>query len=147
MTFQNLLCVNSQLRFSESQWPLCERFSSVLRRRTVAVISLWCRSAQPQMLVSGAIKVLPIAVKEYSTATDRDLVTRLAINPADSRLRSVLVRIRCETLSSCRSSSPLRYGFFCRADKISTVHLPMNMVETTLELEPDASCILFHPHR
>src|SRR5215831_13875032 len=123
MTFQNLLCVNSQLRFSESQWPLCERFSSVLRRRTVAVISLWCRSAQPQMLVSGAIKVLPIAVKEYSTAIDFDLVTRLAINPADSRLRSVLVRIRCETLPRRRRNCPCRRGFSRSEDKIGAASL------------------------
>ena len=107
----------------------------------MAVSSLWCRLAQPQMLVSGAIKVLPIAVKEYSTAMDLDLVTRLATNPADSRLRSVLVRIRCETLSSCRSSSPWRYDLLCRQDKISTVHLPMKIVETTFELGPGLSCI------
>src|SRR5215467_515184 len=79
------------------------------------------------MPVSGAIKVLPSGVREYSTATDLDPVTRLATNPADSSLRSVLVRIRCETPSSCRSSSPLRYALFCRQDKIPTVHLPLKM--------------------
>jgi len=42
----------------------------------------------------GAIKVLLIGVREYSTATDLDLVTRLATNPAVSRLRNVLVRMR-----------------------------------------------------
>jgi hypothetical protein len=35
--------------------------------------------------------VFPRSVKEYSTAMAFDLVTRLAIKPADSRLRSVLV--------------------------------------------------------
>src|SRR5215471_146289 len=93
------------------------------------------------MLVNGAIKVLPISVSEYSTATDLDLVTCLETNPADSRFRSVLVRMRWETPSSCSSSSPWRYGLFCRTDKISTVHLPMKIVETTFELEPGFSCI------
>src|SRR5215471_8370684 len=97
------------------------------------------------MLASGAIKVFPIGVKEYSTAMEFALVTRLAINPADSRLRSVLVRMRCETPSSCRRSSPWRKGFFCRQDKISAVHLPMKIVETTFELGPDLSSIFFHP--
>src|SRR5215831_7120295 len=97
------------------------------------------------MLVSGAIKVLPIGVREYSTAMDLDLVTRLATNPAVSRLRSVLVRTRCETPLSSRNSSPWRYGSCRRQDRISTVHLPMKIVEASLELEPDSSCILFHP--
>jgi hypothetical protein len=41
--------------------------------------------------------VLPRWVKEYSTAIAFDPVTRLTINPVDSRLRRVLVSIRCET--------------------------------------------------
>jgi hypothetical protein len=44
------------------------------------------------------MNVLPSWVKEYSTAMAFDLVTRLAINPVDSRLRRVLVSIRWETL-------------------------------------------------
>jgi hypothetical protein len=40
------------------------------------------------------MSVLPSLVKEYSTATVFDLVTRLATNPLDSRLRSVLVSMR-----------------------------------------------------
>jgi hypothetical protein len=42
--------------------------------------------------------VLPSWVKEYSTAMAFDFVTRLPINPADSRLRRVLVNMRCEAL-------------------------------------------------
>jgi hypothetical protein len=38
--------------------------------------------------------VLPRWVKEYSTATVFEPVTRLETNPADSRLRSVLVSMR-----------------------------------------------------
>src|SRR6516162_6735154 len=93
------------------------------------------------MLVSGAIRVSPIDVKEYSTAMDFDLVTRLATKPADSRLRSVRVRMCCETPSSCRSSSPWRCVPFCRQDKISTVHLPMKIVEAPFELGSDLSSI------
>jgi hypothetical protein len=40
--------------------------------------------------------VIPRCVNEYSTAMAFDFVTRRAIKPADSRLRSVLVSIRCE---------------------------------------------------
>src|SRR6516162_5542244 len=107
----------------------------------VAVSPLWCRSAQRQMLVSGDMKVLPIGVRQYSTAMGFDVVTCLATNPVRSRLRRVLVRMRCETPSSCRSSSPLRYGFFWRQDKTSTLHLPLKIVETTFELESDLSYI------
>jgi hypothetical protein len=42
--------------------------------------------------------VLPSLVKEYSTAMAFDLVTCLATNPVDSRLRRLLVSMRCETL-------------------------------------------------
>jgi hypothetical protein len=52
--------------------------------------------------------VLPSCVKEYSTAMAFDLVTRLAINPVDSRLRRVLVSIRWETLPRCLRNSPCR---------------------------------------
>jgi len=48
--------------------------------------------------LSGAIIVFPSRVNEYSTAIAFDFVTRLSINPVDSRLRRVLVSIRCETL-------------------------------------------------
>ena len=41
--------------------------------------------------------VFPNWVKEYSTATRFEVVTLLAINPEDSRLRRVLVSILCET--------------------------------------------------
>jgi hypothetical protein len=39
---------------------------------------------------SGAMIVRPSWVKEYSTAMAFDFVTRLAINPVDSRLPRVL---------------------------------------------------------
>ncbi len=60
------------------------------------------------MLLSAAITVRPSLVREYSTAMDLDRVSRLAINPEDSRWRSVLVSIRCEMLPSRRHNSPWR---------------------------------------
>jgi hypothetical protein len=42
--------------------------------------------------------VLPGSVSEYSSLMAFDCVTRLAIKPADSRFRSVLVSIRCEAV-------------------------------------------------
>ena len=52
--------------------------------------------------------VLPSLVNEYSKALALDLVARLVINPLDSRLRRVLVSIRCETLPNCRRNSACR---------------------------------------
>ena len=69
--------------------------------------------------------VVPSSVKEYSTAMAFDLVTRLAINPLDSRLRRVLVSIRWETLPSRRRNCPCRYGLCFSENKILGVHLPM----------------------
>src|SRR6516225_3526198 len=85
------------------------------------------------MLASGAIKLFPMAVREYSTAGDFDSVTRLATNPVDSRLRRVLVRIRCEMPPRRRRSFPWRCGPSRRVDKITTVHFPMKIVGTTFE--------------
>jgi len=95
------------------------------------------------MLVNGMINVLPSLVREYSTAIDFDLVACLAINPVDSRLRSVLVSIRCETLPRRRRSCPWRWGFSCSEDMIFTVHLPMKIVETIFDPGPDFFVILF----
>jgi len=52
------------------------------------------------MPVSGAMIVLPSLVKEYSTVMAFDCVTRREIKPADSRLRRVLVSMRCDTFPS-----------------------------------------------
>ncbi len=52
--------------------------------------------------------VLPSLVSEYSKALARVLVACRAINPLDSRLRKVLVNIRCETLPSWRRNSACR---------------------------------------
>src|SRR6516225_8510579 len=86
------------------------------------------------MPASGVTKLFPIGVREYSTAGDFDAVTHLATNPVDSRLRSVLVRIRCEMPPRRRRSFPGRCGPSRRVDKITTVHFPMKIVGTTLEL-------------
>ena len=75
-------------------------------KRTMAFSSFLWRLAQPQTPLNGIMKVLPSFVKEYSTATDFDPVARLVINPADSRLRSVFVSIRCEILPKPRRNSP-----------------------------------------
>jgi hypothetical protein len=108
-------------------------FWYVSRSRTTALSSLWLLLAQWQMLVNGAINVLPSLVNEYSTAMDFDLVTRLAINPVDSRLRRFLVSIRCETPPRRRRSSPCRWGRSLSDDKILAVHLPMKIVETIFD--------------
>jgi hypothetical protein len=71
--------------------------------------------------------VLPSWVKEYSTAMVFDLVTRLVINPVDSRLRRVLVSIRWEALPRWRRNSPYRCGLSFRANKILGVHLPIKI--------------------
>jgi hypothetical protein len=52
--------------------------------------------------------VLPSLVNEYSKALALDLVARRVINPVDSRLRRVLVSIRCETLPRRRRNSACR---------------------------------------
>ena len=52
--------------------------------------------------------VFPNWVKEYSTAMAFDPITRLEINPVDSRVRRVLVSIRCDTLPRWRRNSPCR---------------------------------------
>jgi hypothetical protein len=52
--------------------------------------------------------VFPNWVKEYSTAMAFDPIARLEINPVDSRLRRVLVSIRCDTLPRWRRNSPGR---------------------------------------
>src|SRR5215831_14465942 len=49
---------------------------------------------------SGVMIVLPSLLKQCSTARGFELVTRLAIHPAGSRLRTVPVSIRRETLPS-----------------------------------------------
>jgi len=71
--------------------------------------------------------VLPIWVKEYSTAMAFDLVSRLAISPVDSRLRRVLVSMRCETFPRWRRNSPCRCGLSLSENKILGVHLPIKI--------------------
>jgi len=53
--------------------------------------------AQRHMLQSGGMIVLPSLLNEYSTAMRFDPVARLTTKPVDSRLRRVLVSIRCDT--------------------------------------------------
>ena len=120
-------------------------FWFISRSCTTALSSLWLLFAQRQMLVNGAINVLPSLVNEYSTAMDFDLVTRLAINPVDSRLRRVLVSIRWETLPRRRRSSPWRWGRSLSEDKILAVHLPMKIVETIFDPGPSFFFILLQP--
>jgi hypothetical protein len=78
------------------------------RSRTSAVTSLRYRFAQRHMPPSGVMIVFPSLVNEYSTAMALHCVTRLAIKPADSRLRRVLVSMRCDTLPSWRRNCPWR---------------------------------------
>jgi hypothetical protein len=66
------------------------RFRKVHISGHLPVVSL-CPAAMPP---SGAMIVFPNRVKENSTLIAFDLVTRLAINPVNSRLRRVLVSIR-----------------------------------------------------
>src|SRR6202043_282333 len=89
---------------------------------------------------SGAIIVLPSCVNEYSTAMALDCVTRRAIKPADSRLRSVRVSIRCETLPSLRRNCACRWGLSSSENKTFGVHLPMKMDEATFD-----PCVVFMP--
>src|SRR5207253_6119189 len=74
---------------------------------TSAVSLLWYRLARRHMPRSGAMMVFPSLVKEYSTAMAFALV-RLTINPVASRLRRVLVSMRCETAPRCRRNCPCR---------------------------------------
>jgi len=71
--------------------------------------------------------VVPSCVNEYSAEMAFDFVTRLAINPVDSRLRSVRVSMRCETLPTWRRNSPCRCGLSLRENRILGVHLPIKM--------------------
>jgi hypothetical protein len=68
------------------------------RKYMSALTSFLCRFAQRRMPLSGAMIVLPHFLNEYSTAIGFDLVTHLRIKPVDSRLRRVLVSIRCDML-------------------------------------------------
>ncbi len=71
--------------------------------------------------------VFPSLVNEYSKALARDRVACRAINPVDSRLRKVLVSIRCETLPSWRRNSACRRGRSLSENKMLGVHLPMKI--------------------
>ncbi len=50
---------------------------------------------------------MPSCVREYSTAIAFDAVTRLATSPVDSRLRRVLVSMRCENPSEVATQLPV----------------------------------------
>jgi hypothetical protein len=76
---------------------------------------------------------VPSCVREYSTAIAFDAVTRLATSPVDSRLRRVLVSMRCETLPRRRRNSPCRRGLSLSENKICGVHLPMKMGGETFD--------------
>ena len=106
----------------------CARYAC--ERRTSAVTCLRYRFAQWHIPLRGAMIVPPSCVNEYSTATAFDPVTRLAINPVDSRLRRVLVSMRWEILPRKRRNCPCRYGFCFSENKIFGVHLPINRVGT-----------------
>src|SRR5207253_9227554 len=86
---------------------------------------------------SGAMMVFPSLVKEYSTVMAFALV-RLTINPVASRLRRVLVSMRCETAPRCRRNCQCRQGLSYSENKIFGVHLPMKIGETTFDV-----CIMF----
>jgi hypothetical protein len=107
-------------------------------RRTSALTCLRCRFAQRHIPPSGVMRVLPSWVNEYSTAMAFDLVTRLVINPVDSRLRRVLVSICWETIPIWRRNCPCRYGLSFSKNKTLGVHLPMKIGGTIFD-----SCILF----
>lgn len=83
--------------------------------------------AQLHMPLSGAMSVLPSSVREYSTATILDFVSRLLTSPVDSRSLRVLVSMRWETPRRRRRSSPWRWGLPSSENKTLGVHLPMNM--------------------
>lgn len=106
---------------------LLESGEAASGRRTSAVTSLRCRFAQRHMPLSGAITVLPSLVREYSTAMIFDLVTRLLINPVDSRLRRVRVNMCWETPPRRRRRSPCRWGPSSRKNRTRGVHLPMKI--------------------
>jgi hypothetical protein len=91
---------------AETHFAYCTSYAS--GRCTSAVTFLWYRFAQRHMLPSGVMIVFPNRVNEYSTLIAFDLVTRLAINPVNSRLRRVLVSIRWETLPRWRRNCPCR---------------------------------------
>jgi hypothetical protein len=95
--------------------------------RISALMSFRFCLAHWHMLSSGAMNVLPNLVNEYSTPRPFDPARFLAINPVDSRLRSVRVSMRCETPLIRRCSCPCRWGVSCRENKMLTVHLPMKM--------------------
>src|SRR5207244_13514810 len=78
------------------------------RSRTSALTSVRYRFAQRHMPLSGAMIVVPSLVNEYSTVMALDCVMCLAIKPADSRLRRVLVSMRCDTLPIWRRNCPWR---------------------------------------
>ena len=61
---------------------------------------------------------MPSCVREYSTAIAFDAVTRLATSPVDSRLRRVLVSMRCETLPRWRRNSVPARPFFKREQNL-----------------------------
>jgi hypothetical protein len=82
------------------------RATQISLRCTSALIFVRCRRAQRHIPRSGAMIVCPGCVNEYSTARRFEMVALLAINPEDSRLRRVLVRIRCETPWRRRRNSP-----------------------------------------
>lgn len=69
----------------------------------------------------------PSLVKEYSTALALDLAACLAINPADSRWRSVRVSMRWETLPTLRRSSACRCGLSLSENRIFGVQRPMKI--------------------
>jgi hypothetical protein len=70
---------------------------------------------------------VPSCVREYSTAIAFDAVTRLATSHVNSRLRRVLVSMRCETLLRWRRNSPCRRGLSLSENKICGVRLPMKV--------------------
>src|SRR5580704_163427 len=118
---------------------ICVYPVSASRSRTSALTSLRYRFAQPHMPPSGAMIVLPSLINEYSTVMAFDRVTRLAIKPADSRLRRVLVSMRCDTLPSWRRNCRDKA---CRLARTNTlgVHLPIKMDEAVLD-----PCVVFMP--
>ena len=71
--------------------------------------------------------VLPSLVNEYSKALALDLAARRVINPVDSRLRKVLVSMRCETFPTLRRNSPCRQGLSFSEKRIFGVHLPIKI--------------------
>ena len=113
-----------------------------------ALISLRCAWAQRQTFLRGLRKDRPAFVSEYSTASDLDcVVTRRAINPADSRFLSVLVSMRGETLPTLRRNWPGRYGLSFSDSRIWKVHFPTKIVERTAAVPTDGLVICRAAHR